>query len=314
MDEPSLLAFAPDLQVYVTANTPPTLSSFIAPVASGDEDSEITVTFGDLAAQGDENDADGTVDAFVVKAVTSGTLRIGADAGSAAAWAAGLNDTLNATTHAYWTPDPHANGTLGAFEVVAQDDDGAESAMPVAVQVTVNPINDAPTIAVTGAATVKEGELYTLNLLASDPDVGTIIEWTIDWGDGTIETFAGNPSSVTHTYSNAGFTNNIVVSATDEYGTYILGDMLVASNGDNSVFRFDATSVGFENEFADANGLVGPVDIEIGPDGLLYVTGFGSNDLHRYDPASGAFVECSSWQPAGTYGVRPGWQSLPDVF
>ena len=127
LDIPSLLAFAPDLQVQVIANAPPTFSSFTGPVTSGNEDSEITVTFGHLAVQGDEADVDGTVDAFVIKAVTSGTLRIGTDAGSATAWVADSNDTLNATLNAYWTPDSDDSGILNAFEVVAEDDNGAES-------------------------------------------------------------------------------------------------------------------------------------------------------------------------------------------
>ena len=152
-------------------------------------------------------------------------------------------------------------------------------------------VNIAPTLTVTGAATVRDGEVYTLNLSASDPDEGTITSWTIDWGDGTIDTFAGNPSSVTHTYSNTGFTNNIVVSATDEYGTYIPGDFLVASSSTNSLFRFDATTAAFKQEFADSNGLLNVVDLEIGPDGYIYATGFVSNDLHRYDAATGAFVD-----------------------
>ena len=142
LDNPSLLAFAPDLQVHVNTNAPPTLSSFIGPVTSGDEDSEITVTFGYLAVQGDEADADGTVDAFVVKSVTSGMLRIGASAGTATAFVVGANDTINAANNAYWTPDPGANGTLNAFAVVAEDDAGAESTTPVTATVAVaaNPV------------------------------------------------------------------------------------------------------------------------------------------------------------------------------
>ena len=439
LDLPSLLAFAPDLQVYVTPNAPPTLSSFIGPVTSGDEDSEITITFGDLALQGDEADSDGTVDAFIVKSVTSGTLRIGADAVSATAWVADSNDTLNATTHAYWTPDPHANGTLDAFEVVAQDDDGAESATNVTAQVTVNPINDAPTLSggpynlgstdednastgvqvstilggltssdadgdtlgiavvtasgnsnwqystnstdgtdgtwtafgsvnansalllsesswvryvpdglngenvnidfhawdgttgtasvdgtpstadpaggggttayssgiatanltvtdqndaptltVTGAASVTQGTPYTLNLSASDPDGDIITSWTINWGDGAVETFAGNPSSVTHTYTQAGFTYDITVSATDVTGTYISGDLISTSLQNDRIYWFDPNNP-LINTWVDVPGVGNePLDVQFGPDGEIYVTGFVSNKIFRYN-ADGSF-------------------------
>ncbi len=168
-------AMPPQLVIsYTTAavtNDAPTLASFVGPVTAGDEDSEIEVTFGHLAVQGDEADADGTVDGFVVKSVTSGTLKIGADAGSAAPWAAGSNDTLNATTNAYWTPEPDANGDLDAFEVVALDDDGAESATPVTVQVTVNSINDAPTVV--GPTPVFINEIHYDNV---GVDAGEAIE------------------------------------------------------------------------------------------------------------------------------------------
>ena len=57
---------------------------------------------------------DGTVDAFVVKSITSGSLKIGTSAGTPTAWAAGTNDTIDATKQAYWTADLNANGTQNA--------------------------------------------------------------------------------------------------------------------------------------------------------------------------------------------------------
>ncbi len=44
----------------VNVNVAPTLNAFTSVVASGDEDSQITVTFANLQAQGDEADVDGT--------------------------------------------------------------------------------------------------------------------------------------------------------------------------------------------------------------------------------------------------------------
>ena len=112
----------------VTAvNDIPTLSSFAAVIDTTNEDTEVELTLAELKAQGNEADVDGTVDAFVVKSVTSGTLKIGTSAGTATAWAAGTNDTIDATNHAYWTPDLNANGTQNAFAVVAKDNSGAES-------------------------------------------------------------------------------------------------------------------------------------------------------------------------------------------
>ncbi len=135
-------------QVSVTAvNDPPTLASFTAVVDTTAEDTPVEITFTDLAAQGDEADVDGTVTAFVVQSVSSGTLKIGTDAGSATAFAPGSNDTIDATGKAIWTPDQDANGTLDAFAVVARDDGGAISTTPVTAQVSVTAVNDPPTLA-----------------------------------------------------------------------------------------------------------------------------------------------------------------------
>nr|WP_161501586.1 cadherin-like domain-containing protein [Rhodopirellula sp. SM50] len=127
-------------------NEIPTLSSFSGVIDTTNEDNEVELTLAELMAQGDEADADGTVDAFVVKSVTSGTLKIGTSAGTATAWAAGTNDTIDSANHAYWTPALDAVGTLNALEVVAKDDGGAESTGNVTAQVSVTPINDAPTL------------------------------------------------------------------------------------------------------------------------------------------------------------------------
>ena len=37
--------------------------------------------------------------------------------------------------------------------------------------------------------------------IAPAPGADTVTSWTINWGDGTIETIAGNPSSRNHTYA-----------------------------------------------------------------------------------------------------------------
>jgi len=149
--------------IEAASNPAPTFTAFDAPVDSIDEDTQVEITLDDLKAQGNEADQEpipedeltdggptlreGSVDAFVVTSVTSGTLLIGADAGSATAWIPGVNDVIDASHHAYWTPSANANGVLNAFKVVAQDSDGLKSSSPVEAQVTVNAVNDAPVIA-----------------------------------------------------------------------------------------------------------------------------------------------------------------------
>ena len=173
-------------------NSPPTLTSFSGVLDTTNEDIEVEITFAELADQGDEADSDGTVDAFVVQSISSGTLKIGISVGAAEPFDAGTNDTIDASNHAYWTPSQDANGSpLNAFAVRAQDDDGSESDTDVTVQITVTPVNDAPTLAVNAGLTVAEdgsGTVATTELNEADPDdSGTGLTYTVtdlpDHGD-----------------------------------------------------------------------------------------------------------------------------------
>ena len=59
------------------------------------------------------------------------------------AYAPGTNDVIDAANKAFWTPAGDVNGNgIAAFDVVARDDDGAESVGPVGVTVDVTAIND----------------------------------------------------------------------------------------------------------------------------------------------------------------------------
>ncbi|MFQ5980489.1 MAG: PKD domain-containing protein [Candidatus Heimdallarchaeota archaeon] len=77
---------------------------------------------------------------------------------------------------------------------------------------TVEVIPLGPTLTLSGPLSVPEGADYTLSLSASGPGAETISEWTIDWGDGTIQPVSGNPSSITHTYADG--PNSYIISAT----------------------------------------------------------------------------------------------------
>ncbi|TAN68107.1 MAG: hypothetical protein EPN17_09690 [Methylobacter sp.] len=132
--------------IAVTAiNNAPSLTTFTSPVAVSNEDSEVTLTFADLQAQGNEADIDGTVDSFVVKAVSSGVLKIGSSAELATGWTADTNAAIDATHNAYWTPETNANGILNAFTVVAKDNNALESSTAIQVTVSDTAVNDAPT-------------------------------------------------------------------------------------------------------------------------------------------------------------------------
>lgn len=112
-----------------------------------------------------------------------------------------------------FTPDDEATYVV---ELTATDDDGGVGTTSRTIQAT----NVAPTLTLSGAASIDEGGTYTLDLASSDPGDDTIGQWTIDWGDGQVETISGNPSSVDHVYADGPNSYTISATATDEDGTW----------------------------------------------------------------------------------------------
>ena len=124
-------------------NDAPTFSSLGASIFTTAEDNAAEITLQGLAAFSNASDVDGVVNAYVVQAVTSGSLRLGTTAQNATAWAASSNDAITSTVKAFWTPAADVNGEgLAAFTVVARDNGGAVSETPVAVMVDVTPVAD----------------------------------------------------------------------------------------------------------------------------------------------------------------------------
>jgi len=185
------------LTVSITvSNDAPSLTAFGSAVAEGNEDSEVTVSFDLLQAQGNAADVDGTVTAFVIKALSSGSLKIGASAETATAWDAATNNTADAAHNAYWTPDANANGILNAFTVAAKDNGGLESAAAVQSTVAVAAVNDAPIFTATPKAINYTDTIFddnfaiaTGSLVADDIDGNTLtygITGGTDNSNGTI--------------------------------------------------------------------------------------------------------------------------------
>ncbi len=153
----------------------PTFTTLTTVVETTNEDTGVEITFAEIAAQGDEADGDGTVDAFVVQVVSTGTLTI-----NGSAFATGTNDEITASKSATWTPSADTNGTLNAFTITAKDNDGIESANSIQATVAVTALDDGPTLTASGdnptaieaiqaatpfssasASTVEAGQLIT---------------------------------------------------------------------------------------------------------------------------------------------------------
>ena len=122
---------------------------------------------------------------------------------------AGLN-----ITHSY--ADGPATHNI---QLTLDEDYGSGQLTDNSLTVMVNDVS--PTLMLSGASNVDEGSSYTLNLASSDPGDDTITQWVIDWGDGTVDTIAGNPNSATHTYDDGNVSRNISATVTDEDGTHV---------------------------------------------------------------------------------------------
>jgi large repetitive protein len=76
---------------------------------------------------------------------------------------------LNANGSFSYTPAANYNGP-DSFTYKASD--GTASSNTVTVSITVGPVNDAPTVTLSGAATANEGDTNTYNFTVNDPDLG----------------------------------------------------------------------------------------------------------------------------------------------
>jgi T5SS/PEP-CTERM-associated repeat protein len=82
-------------------------------------------------------------------------------------------------------------------------------------------------------------------------------------------------------------------------------DMLVASFGESEFHRYDGTTGGFIANYLppNANGLTGPIDMQVGPDGAVYINDDFDRVL-RFNRITGAFL--GVFIPQGSGGLVDG--------
>ena len=134
-----------------------------------------------------------------------------------------------------FTFTPPDEGNYVAFLSV-RDDDGGRRIDPF--YFTVSNVAPELDVAVTAA---PEGSATRLAFSAADPGDDTVTGWTVDWGDGTTEAFAGDAAGAEHVYADDG-EYAVLVTATDEDGTFA-ADPVTASVSDVAP-RLTVTSFG----------------------------------------------------------------------
>lgn len=107
----------------------------------------------------------------------------------------------------------------GTYAVIGRVIDSADLYRDYTVSVSVAQV--APTISAHGETLVKEGT-YTLTIAGATGETGddTITEYKVNWGDGTSSTVTPSPTmKPTHVFKRSAI-ENVIVTATDEDGTY----------------------------------------------------------------------------------------------
>ncbi|MHB0960422.1 MAG: putative Ig domain-containing protein [Pirellulaceae bacterium] len=77
----------------------------------------------------------------------------------------------------------------------------------------------------------------------------------------------------------------------DSDGQWKIRDSLFATSFEDKVYRYDAYTGQSFGIFSQADALAGANDVTIGPDGNLYVAGFESGNIVRFDGETGAFID-----------------------
>jgi hypothetical protein len=106
--------------------------------------------------------------------------------------------------------------TVTATSTEPSNGDSASRSAPLVFTNNVVP----PVVHIGGGPIFDPGVDYTLQLSASDVGTLSVHQWTINWGDGTVQTVFGNPTQVQHQFPVLEQTYTISATATDNNGTY----------------------------------------------------------------------------------------------
>ena len=123
------------VSVTMTPNETPTFTSLTSPLEAGILTDEFEITFAELEAASDASDVEGPIAGYLVTNLYGGTLSLGTSSGVATPYAAGSNDTINASINAYWAPS--STGVTSAFDIVALDSEGSNSVTDIPVNIKV---------------------------------------------------------------------------------------------------------------------------------------------------------------------------------
>jgi hypothetical protein len=256
------------------------------PRSTGDEDTALPVTLQNLLDQGNEADVEGSVTAFVVKAVSSGTLTI-----NGSAWNASSNNTIDSSKAASWTPASNANGTLSAFTVVAKDNVGAESSTATQVQVTVTAVNDLHSGVPSLSGNAIQGQVLTASTgtLADADGLSPAWQWQVSSDGSSNWTAISGATSTTYTLAASEAGKYVRVQASWGTGSFAESEVSSSSVGISSAIALPLT----HDVVKGTNANDAPVAFDVSAATLVtqsYMSSNYGNDVSPGMPDNGYFA------------------------
>ncbi|MDB5388886.1 MAG: vcbs repeat-containing protein, partial [Planctomycetaceae bacterium] len=205
----------------------------------------------------------------------------------------------------------HIYADNGSYTVVVNATKGSST---VTDSLVVTALNVAPTLAISGASSSNEGAAYTLALSSSDPGADTINHWTINWGDGNLQTVTGNPAAVLHTYVDGPNSYTISATATDEDGTFNANTLVVTVknvvptlviSGNSSTNNGVEYTLGLSSSDSGSD-TINHWTINWGDGSIQTVSGNPSSVLHLYNSGSASYViNATATDEDGAYLANP---------
>ena len=167
-------------------------------------------------------------------------------------------------------------------------------------------------IAVSGDSSVAEDETFSLQLDEVVEGASPIQSWTINWGDGMIQVVAGNPNSVTHTYTDGPGEFTIQVTATDGEETFEADNHVVnvfdpvpvlATSGPTYVVEGNAFQLGL-SAGGDGAASITHWTINWGDGTVQVVSGNPNSISHVYtDGTTVVTIQATAANSFGTYAA-----------
>lgn len=151
--------------------------------------------------------------------------------------------TLNLSSNGGYTYQPSPNYS-GTDSFTYRIYDGTAYSNAAIVTITINSVNDSPTVNVGPDATINEGSTFNLIATYADPDTGDTHSAVINWGDGSPtgpEAVSGGAISRSHVYVNPG-DYTVTVAVTDNSGAPASDTVIVHVIGNTPTPTFTPTA------------------------------------------------------------------------